>query len=123
MRQIQDLQGLLTPTADSKASEPVTMDIDTIIEYEGDKEEEDSKESATEEHESLFFNKLDHKEVRTNGDQSAQEYWGAGITTESLSTLKAGNVEHSQKLCYHCSRKGHKKADCPSEGNQAPNHG
>ena len=33
--------------------------------------------------------------------------------TETISTLKTGNVDHSQKSCYHCSRKGHIKANCP----------
>ena len=89
------------------------MEIVAILEYKGDEEEEDSEESATEEPESLFFMELDHKEVRTNEDPNAQEYWEAGITTESLSTLKAGNVDHSQKSCYHCSQKGHIKANCP----------
>ena len=55
MRQIQELQRQLTSTADSKESEPVAMEIDTIIEDEEDEEGEDSKESATEEPVSLFF--------------------------------------------------------------------
>ena len=93
--------------------ELVAIEVDTIVEYEGDKEEEYSKESTTEEPESLFFMELDHEEVRTNEDPNVQEYWEAGITTESLSTLKAGNVDHSQKSCYHCSRKGHIKVNCP----------
>ena len=93
--------------------EPVVREVNTIVEYEGDKEEEYSKESATEEPESLFFMEPDHKEVRTNEDPSAQEYWEAGIMTESLSALKTGNVDHSQKSCYHCGHKGHIKANCP----------
>ena len=90
---------------------PVAMEVDTIVEYEGD--EEDSEESATEEPESLFFMEPDHEEVRTNEDPDAQEYWEAGITMETFSALKAGNVDHSQKSCYHCGYKGHIKANCP----------
>ena len=56
-------------------SKPVAMEVDTIVEYGGNKEEEDSKESATEEPESLFFMELDHEEVRTNEDPDAQDYW------------------------------------------------
>ena len=40
---------------------PVAMEVKTIVEYEGDKEEEYSKESTTEEPESLFFIEPDHK--------------------------------------------------------------
>ena len=32
---------------------------------------------------------------------------------ETISALKQGNMDHSQKTCYHCSRKGHIKANCP----------
>ena len=97
-------------------SKPVAMEVDTIMEYEGDEEEEDSEERATEEPESLFFMEPDHQEVRTNEDWNAQEHWEAGITIESLSALKAGNVDHSQKSCYHCGHKGHIKANCPKIG-------
>ena len=64
---------------------------------------------------SVFFMEPDHEEVRTNEDLNTQEYWEAGITTESLSALKAGNVDHSQKLCYHCSQKGYIKGNYPEQ--------
>ena len=57
----------------------------------------------------------DHEEVRTNEDPDTQEYWEAGLMTEYLSALKAGNVDHSQKSCYNCGRKGHIKANCPKQ--------
>ena len=94
-------------------SEPVAMEVDTIVEYEGDKEEEDSEESTIEEPESLVFMEPDHEEVRTNEDPDTQDYWEAGLRTETLSTLKTGNIDHSQKSCYHCSLKGNIKANCP----------
>ena len=56
---------------------------------------------------------LDHEEVRMNEDPEEQEYFESGLTTETISTLKTGNKDHSQKSCYHCSRKGHIKANCP----------
>ena len=55
----------------------------------------------------------DHEEVRTNEDPEAHDYWEAGLTTDTISALKTGNVDHSQKSCYHCNRKGHIKANCP----------
>ena len=30
-----------------------------------------------------------------------------------MNTLRSGGVDHSQKQCYHCSHKGHIKANCP----------
>ena len=113
MRQIQELQRQLTPSTCSGSNESTAIEIDTIMEYKGDEEEEYSKESTTEEPESLFFMEPDHEEVRTNKEQRVQEYWEAGIMTESLSTLKTGNLDHSQNSCYHCSCKGHIKANCP----------
>ena len=89
------------------------MDIDAIMRDEENEEEEDSEESATKEPEDLFFMEPDHKEVRTNEDSDTQDYWEAGLMTESLSALKTGNVDHSQKSCYHCGHKGHTKANCP----------
>ena len=61
----------------------------------------------------LFFMEADHEEIREIEDQEAQEYWEAGITKECLNTLRSGGVDHLQKQCYHCSHKGHIKANCP----------
>ena len=72
MQQIQDLQRQLAPSADKKAISPVAMDLDAIVRYEENKEEEDGDENAT-------------KEVRTNEDPDPQDYWEAGLTTETLS--------------------------------------
>ena len=112
MRQIQDLQRQLAPSADNKASGPVAIDIDAIMRDEENKEEEDSEESATKEPDDLFFMEPDHVEVRRNEDPDTQDYWEAGLTTEMLSALKTENVDHSQKSCYHCGHKGHIKANC-----------
>ena len=56
---------------------------------------------------------IDHDEVRTNKDPEAHDYWEAGLTTDTISALKTGNIDLSQKSCYHCSRKGHIKANYP----------
>ena len=115
MRQIQDLKKQLAPSTTTKASSPVPMDLGTILGDEEEDEEEYREDSATEKPKALFFMELDHKEVRTNRDPDAQEYWESGLMTETLSALKTGNVDHSQKSCYHCSRKGNIKANCPKQ--------
>ena len=89
------------------------MDIDTILRAEEGDKEEYSEDSAAEEPEALFFMEPDHEEVRTKEDPEAQEYWESGLMTETLRALKTGNVDHSQKSCYHCGHKGHIKANCP----------
>ena len=93
----------------------MVMDIDAIMRDEENEEEEDSEESATKEPEDLFFMEPDHEKMRTNEDPDAQYYWEAGLMTEFLSALKTGNVDHSQKSCYHCGHKGHIKANCPKQ--------
>ena len=80
------------------------------------KEEENKgtdEESSYEMSESLFFMEPDHKEFRETEDQEIQENWEAGFTKESLNVLRSGGVDHSKKQCYHCSHKGHIKANCP----------
>ena len=89
------------------------MDLDAILGTRGEDKEEYSEESAEEEAEALFFMDPNHDEVRTNKDPEAHDYWESGLMTDTISTLKTGNVDHSQKTCYHCNRKGHIKANCP----------
>ena len=103
----------MAPIATTSTSNPVPLEIDTILRAREEDEEEYSEDSAAEESEALFFMEPDHEEVRTNEDPKVQDYWEAGLTTDTISTLKTGNVDHSQKSCYHCSRKGHIKANCP----------
>ena len=31
---------------------------------------------------------------------------------ETINVLKQGNIDHTQKTCYHCNRQGHIKANC-----------
>ena len=75
------------------------MDIDTILRAEEGDKEEYSEDSAAEEPEALLFMEPDHEEVRMNKDPEAQEYWELGLMTETISTLKTENVDHSQKSC------------------------
>ena len=103
----------MAPIATTSTSDPVPMEIDAILRAEEGDEEEYSEDSATEEPEALFFMEPDHEEVRTNKDPEAQEYWESGLMTENLNALKTGKVDHSQKSCYHCGRKGHIKANFP----------
>ena len=65
----------------------------------------------------LFFMALNHDKLRSREEIDATDYWEAGITAEAICTLKQGNMDHSQKTCYHCDRKGHIKANCPARKN------
>ena len=103
----------MAPIATASTSDPVPMELDAILRAREEGEEEYSKDSAKEEAEALFFMEPDHNKVRTKKDPEAHDYWEAGLTTDTISALKTGNVDHSQKSCYHCSRKGHIKANCP----------
>ena len=103
----------MAPIATASTSDPVPMELDAILRAREEDEEEYSEDSTKEEAEALFFMEPDHKEVRTNKDPEVQDYWEAGLTTDTISALKTGNIDHSQKSCYYCSRKGHIKANCP----------
>ena len=88
------------------------MEIDTMTGQEDDREDRYSERSHVKEDCNLFFMEPDHEEVRVREDPDTQGYWEAGLTTESLNALKTGNIDHSQRSCYHCGRKGHIKANC-----------
>ena len=117
IKQIQELQRRLAPFATASTSNPVPMELDAILRAREEGKEEYSEDSAEEEAEALFFMEPDHDEVRTNKDPEAHDYWEAGLTTDTISALKTGNVDHSQKSCHHCGHKGHIKANCPEGGN------
>ena len=91
------------------------MELDAILRAREEDEENYSEDSVDEvkENEALFIMEPNHDEIRTNEDPESQDYWEAGLTTDTISALKTGNIDHSQKSCYHCSRKGHIKANCP----------
>ena len=80
---------------------------------EEDEEENNGDESEEEEDEALFFMEPDHNKIRAREELETQEYWEAGISADTINMLKQGNMEHSQKTCYHCNRKPHIKANCP----------
>ena len=77
-------------------------------------EEEYNDNSEEEADNALFFMEPDHDKIRAREDLETQEYWEAGITTDTINVLKQGNLDHSQKTYYHCNRKGHIKANCPA---------
>ena len=89
------------------------MELDAMQRARDDDEEYYSDGSDKEADKALFFMEPDHNEIRSKEDPETQDYWEAGITTDTISTLKTGNMDHSQKTCYHCNRKGHIKANCP----------
>ena len=72
----------------------MAMEVNTIMENKGNKEEEDGEGSATNKPESLSFREPDHEVVRMKEDPDTQDYWETGRTTEPISTLKTGNADH-----------------------------
>ena len=113
IHQIQELQQQLAPSRDCKANRPVPMEIDAITRYERNRDDEGCKSHLTKNPAELFFMDPDHKEVRINEGPDVQDYWEAGLMTESLNALKTGRVDHLQIVCYHCGYRGHMKANCP----------
>ena len=88
------------------------MEVNTLLHREEEEDEERDEEDSSETSDYLIFMEPDHEEFRETEDQEAQEYWEAGITKECLNALRTGGVDHLQKQCYHCSHKGHIKANC-----------
>ena len=103
----------MAPIVTASTSDPVPMELDAFLRAREEDKKEYSEQSAKEEAEALFFMEPDNHEVRTKEDPEAHDYWDAGLTTDTISALKTGNVDQSQKSCYHCSCKGHIKANCP----------
>ena len=81
---------------------------------EENEEESDDNESEGEADKALFFMEPNHDKMRAQEKLETQEYWEAGISADTINMLKQGNMDHSQKTCYHCNRKGHIKANCPA---------
>ena len=97
----------------SKSKDSTDMEVDTMFQRTEEEDEEMDEEGISETSDSLFFMEPDHEEFRETEDQETQEYWEAGFTEECLNALRLGGVDHSQKQCYHCCRKGYIKANCP----------
>ena len=95
MRQMHKLQQKLAPSTDSKASEPVAREVDTIRECKGNEEKADGKGSATNEPKSLAVREPDHEVVRMKEDPDTQDYWETGCMTESMSAPKTRNADHT----------------------------
>ena len=79
---------------------------------EEEEEEYDNDDSEEEADEALFFMEPEHDKMRAQEDLETQEYWEAGISADTINVLKQENMDHSQKTCFHCNRKGHIKANC-----------
>ena len=91
------------------------MELDAMQKAEEETKEEYEEASKEEEDDALFFMEPNHDRLRAREDLKMQEYWEAGITPETISVLKQGNMDHAQKTCYQCNRKGHIKANCPAQ--------
>ena len=90
------------------------MELDAMQKAEEETEEEYEEASEEEEDDTLFFMEPNHDRLRAKEDLKMQEYWEAGITPETISVLKQGNMDYAQNTCYHCNRKGHIEANCPA---------
>ena len=91
------------------------MELDAMQRAKEEEEEEyDNDNSEEEADDALFFMEPEHDKIRAREDLETQEYWEAGITADTINVLKQGNMDHSQKTCYHCNCKGHIKANCPA---------
>ena len=64
------------------------MEIDTIIGEEINTDNGGHISHLTKRSDDLFFTDPDHEEVRISEEPEVQDYWEAGLTTESLSALK-----------------------------------
>ena len=113
IQQIQELRGRLAPIATTSTSDPVPMEIDAITRYKRNRDDEGCKSHLTKNPAELIFMDPDHKEVRINEGPDVQDYWEAGLMTESLNALKTGRVDHLQIVCYHCGYRGYMKTNCP----------
>ena len=89
------------------------MEIDVITGYKRNQNDGSQESHLIREPDNLFFMDPDHKEVRISEAPEVQDYWEAGLMMESLNALKTGRADHSQIMCYHCSYRGHMKANCP----------
>ena len=111
-RQIAEVQRRYGPGTTNGIGEETPMEIDPMQRAEEDDEEEYDDDSEEEADNTLFFMEPDHDRIRSQEDPEIQDYWEAGIMTDTISALKQGNMDHSQKTCYHCNCKGHIKANC-----------
>ena len=98
------------------------MEIGAMIKALEEEQEcsDEESEEESEDEESLFFMEHNHDQLRAQEEPNAQSYWESGVTPETINALKQGNMDHSGKVCYHCSRKGHIKANCPARRKLEP---
>ena len=109
-----ELQRRFGPRTTNSVEAETPMELDAMQRAGDDDEEYYNDDSDEEADNALFFMEPDHDKIRSREDPETQDYWEAGITTDTISALKQGNMDHSQKTCYHCNRKGHIKANCPA---------
>ena len=88
------------------------MEIDAITGYKRNQDDGGHVNHLTRRPDNLFFMDPDHEEVRISEGLEVQDYWEAGLTMESLNTLKTGKADHLQIVCYHCGYRGQMKANC-----------
>ena len=100
-RQIVELQRRFGPRNTNSVEDKMPMELDAMQRARDDDEEYYSDNSNEEADDALFFMEPDHDKIRSKEDPETQDYWEAGIMTDTISALKIGNMDHSQKSCYH----------------------
>ena len=76
------------------------MHIDTMLQGAEKEDKEWEEQDNPKIDNSLFFMEPNHDEIRHMEDQEVREYWEAGVTSECLSALKSGDIDHSRVQCY-----------------------
>ena len=66
------------------------MELDDMQRAKEDDEEEHDDDSEEEADNALFFMEPDHDKIRAREDLETQDYWEAGITTDTINVLKEG---------------------------------
>ena len=113
MRQIRALHQQLEPAEEDDTNDPKALEIGAITIEEDRKDKSEQANHPTGASEELFFTDLAHEEIRICKEPEVQDYWEADLMTESLSGLQTGKADQAKVICYHCSGKGHMKANCP----------
>ena len=66
------------------------MELDAMQRARDDDEEYYNDDSNEEADDTLFFMEVDHDKIRSQEDPKTQDYWEAGITTDTISALNKG---------------------------------
>ena len=83
----------------------------SAIAKEEEEVDDESKKVTEEGHKNLSCRAPDHEGIGIDKDPSTHKYRESGVASKDLSTRKVENIDLSQKLYYHGTEKGNKKAN------------